>query len=303
MNFNRKLNRLNGTVRDSARRQTFSCRGAFTIIEILLALAIFMLVLFAIYASWTTILRSSKAALIAAAEAQRSRIAMRAIEDALLTAQLFAENAAYYSFETDTSDENLHYLSFTARLPASFPGSGMFGDAVMRRISFAAQPGADKENDLVMTQFPLLLMTNAEVQPYPIILAKDVSLFILEFWNPQTSEWMADFKATNQLPQMMRVTLGVGHSRLHPQEPEDVISRIIAMPSTILMGSMQFVPIAGNNSAPTVGPPPNSPGNLNSGNENLNLRNGKNLNPGNNNFNRGNNNLNPGNNFPGRGPR
>ena len=79
-------------------------RWAFTIIEVLVASAILMGIIFAIYSSWTAIMRASKVALDVAAKVQRARIAVRAVEDALVTAQNFADNAQYYSFITDTQD-------------------------------------------------------------------------------------------------------------------------------------------------------------------------------------------------------
>jgi len=53
------------TIRQTHREE------AFTIVEILLAIAIFSMVLAAIYASWSSILRGSRIGLTAAAEVQR----------------------------------------------------------------------------------------------------------------------------------------------------------------------------------------------------------------------------------------
>jgi len=71
-------------------------RAAFTLIEVIVAMAIFALVMLAIYTSWTAILRGSKVGLTAAAEAQRSRVAVRAVREALTSAQLYMENMRYY---------------------------------------------------------------------------------------------------------------------------------------------------------------------------------------------------------------
>src|ERR1044072_9178027 len=71
---------------------------ASTLIEVLIAMAIFAMVMLAIYPSWSAILRGSKVGLTAAAEAQRSRVAIRAIRDALTSAQLYVENLRYYWF-------------------------------------------------------------------------------------------------------------------------------------------------------------------------------------------------------------
>ena len=55
-------------------------QSAFTLIEVLIALSIFALIITGIYTSWTAIHRATRIGLEAAAEAQRKRIAMRALE-------------------------------------------------------------------------------------------------------------------------------------------------------------------------------------------------------------------------------
>src|SRR5205823_12141066 len=77
----------------------------FTLLEVMVAITIFAMVLVAIYASWSAILRGSKAGLKAAAEAQRTRVALRAFEESLGATELFLENIRYYSFMADTSGD------------------------------------------------------------------------------------------------------------------------------------------------------------------------------------------------------
>ena len=203
----------------------------FTLLEIMIAMTIFTVVMIAIYSSWTAIVRGSRTGLNAAAAAQRSRIAMRAIEDALLTTQLFTENSRYYSFIADTSDPKLSWLSLTAQLPANFPGSGLFGDLTVRRVTFSIEPDPEGSKQLIMTQIPYLLVTNADTSAYPIILAKDVSLFVLEFWDPQLKDWTDELLTTNQIPRMIRVSLGIGHSTGGFSQPIEITSRVIYIPS------------------------------------------------------------------------
>src|ERR1041385_701421 len=124
---------------------------AFTLIEIMVAMAIFGMVMLAIYTSWTSILRGSKVGLQAAAEAQRTRVTIRALRDALTSGQLYTENLRYYWFMADTSGD-FPALSLVSRLPASFPGSGLFGNQIVRRVSFSVEPGPEGQNQLVLRQ-------------------------------------------------------------------------------------------------------------------------------------------------------
>ena len=238
------------------------CRG-FTLIELMVAVGILMMVMFAIYSSWTAILRSSQVGMKAAADAQRSRIGMKCLEDALLTAEMFTENVRYYSFQADTtSDPNLASLSLTARLPASFPGSGLFGDQVVRRVTFTVEAGTNG-NVLMMRQTPYLMQATED--PYPIPLAQNVTLFVMEFWDTRLNEWATEFVVTNQLPRMIRVSLGTGKRGAYSDEPTEISTRVVAIPGSAITRDMQApirpgVPGGGGGGRPGGGNLPPGPG-------------------------------------------
>ena len=209
----------------------------FTLLEVMIAIGVFMMVLMAIYSIWMSILKGTRVGLAAAADAQRSRIAMRAVADALLTAQLSQANIRHYAFVTDTKGSDFAEMSFVARLPASFPGVGRYGDTVMRRVSFTIKPGAKGLNELVMTQAPMLMDTE-KVEPYSLVLANDVSKFDLEFWDVQKRDWIDEWIYTNQLPKLVKVTLGLGKVRSSAQ-PFDLVTRVVAIPGAAVTLDIQ----------------------------------------------------------------
>lgn len=212
---------------------------AFTLVEVLLATAILGLVITAIYSSWVAILRGSKVGLTAAAEAQRTRVALRAIEEALSSAQLFLGNIQYYWFLADTS-RDFAELSFVARLPASFPGSGMFGDQVLRRVSFSVEPGANGKNQLLLRQTPLLEAAEANTKPYTIVLAPSVNMFALEFLDTNRFEWVPEWPFTNRMPKMARVAVSFGEKPPGPAKPEDVTIQTVLLSSMGIPPQVQF---------------------------------------------------------------
>jgi prepilin-type N-terminal cleavage/methylation domain-containing protein len=223
---------------------------AFTILEVMIAIGIFAMILTAIYATWTSILKGSRAGLNAAAAVQRSRIAIRSIEDAFLTVQLFNENLRYYAFVADTEGD-MAAVSMVSRLPASFPGVARYGDQVVRRISFYVRPGADGGYELMMTHAPMLLATNSPgVEPAALVLAKDVSEFRLEFLDLQKKEWVDEWLYTNQLPRLVSVTLGLGKVG-NSSQPQDLVTRIIAIPASAVAGVQM-----GTQPPPPPPPPP-----------------------------------------------
>ena len=226
---------------------------AFTLLEVMIAITIFGMIIIGIYSTWTVILKGSKAGLSAAAVAQRGRISMRTLEDALLTTQMFSANYQYYAFIADTSGD-FASLSMVSHLPASFPGVGRYGDKVVRRVNFTVEPGTDNQRDLVMTQGPMMMAQNKEFKPYSLVLAKDVTLFSLEFWDAQKSEWATEWKLTNQLPKMVRIAIGMGKAK-SGSDPADLVTRVVALPASAVLPEFQ-VPQGAGGPVPPGGIPP-----------------------------------------------
>lgn len=197
-------------------------RAAFTLIEIMVAIGIFAMVMVAIFSSWSAILRGSRAGMKAAAEVQRTRIAVRAIEEAFASAVMFMDNAKYYHFSSDTSGDHA-YVTFVARLPASFPGSGLFGDQEVRRVCFYVEDG-----NMMLSQGPLLEATKKIGKPYTIALAPGVTLFDMEFYDGLANKWFAEWISTNQLPKMVRVALSFS-PKPDRHKPETITIRSIPL--------------------------------------------------------------------------
>ena len=246
------------------RRSNF--RSAFTLVEIMIAISILALVLAAIYSSWTAILRASKTGLDAAASAQRARITIRVLEDSLGSAQSFAANLPYYYFVAENGDKPI--LSFVSRLSKTFPRSGKFGDLDMRRVTFTVESASDGSSQLVLRQNPLVMDPDTDEREHPIVLAKNVKGFEMQFWdnNKHPPDWVDEWQGpkTNQLPKMVMLTLKLAdnpHSSLVTEE----ITRIISLPSMTVPVAWQ-VPQMGAPGAPGALPgtpgvvPPNGPG-------------------------------------------
>src|SRR5271154_4982077 len=110
---------------------------AFTLIEIMVAVAIFAILVASVYSTWVLILKSSQVGQEAAAQVQRQRIAIRTIEDSLTCIQSFQASMQYYVFNVTNGDQPS--LSFVARLPDIFPRNGRF-DSNLRRLTFSVEP-------------------------------------------------------------------------------------------------------------------------------------------------------------------
>jgi len=209
-----------------------SRRGAFTLIEIMIAIAIFGMIVAAIYSTWVLILKSSRIGQEAAAQIQRERITVRTIEDALTCIQSFQSSMQYYYFLVQNGDQPM--LSFTARLPGNFPRNGRFGDFNLRRLTFTVEAGPDSERNLVLRQNPILMDMDLDEQSYPLVLARDVKKFAVECLDTN-SGWVTEWNDTNSIPLQVRYTLVAGGNG-----PGWAITNVVTMQSSTLPGVVQM---------------------------------------------------------------
>jgi prepilin-type N-terminal cleavage/methylation domain-containing protein len=223
----------------NVRRHSHS--WAFTLVEILVAMAILSMVVMAIYSTWMVILRASKVGREAAAAVQRERITMRTLEDSLMSIRFFSANSRYYAFIADTTGD-FAMLSFVARLPDSFPRAGRYGGLVVRRLTFTVEAGKDSVNQLVLRQEPLLMEPDVDEEEHPLVLARNVSLFKLDFFdaNPRVNDWVEDWKQTNQLPKLVRISLGMGQAGRYSSKPQEEIIRTVALPAVPVQPAWQM---------------------------------------------------------------
>lgn len=234
---------------------------AFTLLELMIAIAIFAGVMAAIYASWSGIIRGSKAALEATAEAQRARVAIRTLEEALTSAVLFSQNVQHYAFVADTGG-SFATLSFVARLGASFPGSGLFGEQTVRRVTFEVKDGDSGSKELVLSQKPLLAPPDSDADTYPLALARNVKKFAVNFWEPRRGEWIDEWKWTNQLPRAVRIELTFGEPTQLGRQAENAFVRTVVLPSLAVPPAYQLgapvpgTPAPGQPGQPQAGQPP-----------------------------------------------
>ena len=181
---------------------------AFTLLEVMVALALLGILVTGIYTSWYSIMKGVDVAARAAAQAQRSRMIKRTLEDSLLCACVFDQNSKYYYFVAD-SEGDFSTLSFVARLPDSFPRSGKFGSLNTRRVTFTVE-----NRQLVLRQSPLLMEPDKNEMDFPLILAPDVSQFTVKFRDPKDAKsWVSEWANTNQLPRevLVQITLQDQH--------------------------------------------------------------------------------------------
>jgi len=229
---------------------------AFTLIEIMVAIAIFAMIVAAVYATWVVILKSAQVGQSVAARAQRQRIAIRTVEDSLTCIQSAQASMQYYAFVVQNGDQP--EFSFVSRVPDIFPRNGKFGDFDLRRLTFAVEPDANSVKNLVLRQNPVLMDMDSDEQAAPLILARDVKDFKVECLDTNSGEYVTEWDDTNSIPPLVRVTLtlnGPG-SDAYGNNPALSIQREIAMPSETLPAVEQTAGPGGAINGNNLLPPP-----------------------------------------------
>jgi type II secretion system protein J len=208
-------------------------RAAFTLVEVLIAIGLLSLVVAAFYSCWMAVLRGARVGMQAAKAVQRSRIAVRVLEDSIASAQAFIAvppQPNYYGFVAENGNDAT--LSFVARLSKSFPRSGKFGDLDVRRVTFSVESGPTSGRQLVLRQRPLVMELDKDEKEHPLVLAKNVREFAVELWDARMGDWVDEWKQTNDIPRLVKVTLKLAddeHSSLALQEVVRVIG-VAAIP-------------------------------------------------------------------------
>jgi len=117
-------------------------------------------------------------------------------------------------------------------LPPSFPGSGYFGDQVVRRVEFVVESSPSGDVQLLLRQIPLLQTNMFGADEHTIVLARELSAFMIEFCYQRGNsfEWVQEWRLTNQLPKLVRFALAFGKSNDARGKPKSVTVRTVSLP-------------------------------------------------------------------------
>jgi type II secretory pathway component PulK len=167
---------------------------------------------------------------------RRSQKALWAVEQALNGAQFFTANASRYRFSgTDSS------FTFISTLPESFPGVKDSGGPLPRRVKLFLEACPGNQSSLLLEHTPLLL--DGHVEPFRIMLSRDVGLFMAHYFDETTLTWTNSWTRTNAMPREMSLTTFSRH---------EFASRRVALPGTAV--PPEFQGLIPTNTPPTNGP-------------------------------------------------
>jgi len=112
----------------------------------------------------------------------------------------------------------------------------------------------------VLQQSPILMDMDEDEKKYPLVLAKNVKEFSIEWWGTNRlnqAEWSTEWddNQTNSIPAMLRVHLVLGPGSENNSSAADfAATRIYTVPSQMMPAAVQ----RGFNTLPLGGPPVNT---------------------------------------------
>jgi len=163
---------------------------------------------------------------------------MNALEASFRSMQLFESNRTNYLFLADTSGD-LAAVSMVTQLSPAIPGFGVHRGLGVSRITFSVQDNGGS-TDLVMTHAPMLVDTNNPLTPaYSAVLARDVTSFMVQFWDRQQQEYVDEWLYTNMLPQKVVISLATGKKTSGSRTPEDFVVREVTVASLGVPAALQ----------------------------------------------------------------
>jgi len=71
------------------------------------------------------------------------------------------------------------------------------------------------------------------------VMARDVTLFYLEFYDEENDEWLEEWGHTNQIPKVVKIGLGLGKSAKHTSDPADLSISVVDIPSYAVQADIQ----------------------------------------------------------------
>ena len=194
------------TIRHQTRQ---TCRGGFTLVEAIVAVAILGMVSFMMFRSLLSVLDATKIGAEAADHVQRERVAIKTVEDGLRGMVYYEQNQGMYAL-TVNPDLDMPSVSFVSRVPPDYIGSRDFKGQTLRRLQFSVEYINDKRA-LILEQSHVMRAPDGE-EPLPVVrsvLAPDLAEFIIHFWSTSTEDWIDEWTETNSLPSRVKVEMAL----------------------------------------------------------------------------------------------
>ena len=205
-----------------------SKRAAFTLVEILAALAILSLVIIGVYALWSGSLRGWRRGTEATEVFQRQRVVMESLAQLAQSAVYFSSSPTLYAIIGVKNPGLGDSVSFVTASDAFLPPSEAT-DAGMRRVIISLERDEYRRTYLAIVNQPALSVSGDSKQELQAhVLSMDVSGFFVRYLDPRDAAWYDKWEEVTLIPAAMEFTVVFGQPG--DQIPPVTVTRAIDLP-------------------------------------------------------------------------
>lgn len=210
-------------------RHSPRARTGFTLLEVLLAVAVLGMLITSVYSTWSAALTSWRRGTDVSEAFQRERIVMDALRELTQSAVYFAPSAALYDFVATTHAGLGDSISFVTASDAYLPPSETIS-AGMRRVIISLEQDQYRRTYLAIVNEPALRPQDDRSleQPQAHVISMDVSGFYVRYRNPQDGTWSEKWEEQGFPPSAVEYTVMFGER--DGRFPPVVVTRAVDIP-------------------------------------------------------------------------
>ena len=196
-------------------------KSGFTLVETMIAVTILSLIILMVYSCWAAVLRASESSTVATQDAQRERVAMLAIEQAL-SGTVWYDDQTEETIALETIGHFSH-LKIISRVPPGFLGNREARVHPLRRLEFVSEVTEEGQAQLVMYQ-QAFLAQNDDGNLHRTVLLPRLEEFSVDVkLKGARAEWTNELRSIKTIPAVVRVSLGTA-----PESPRSKTIPVVA---------------------------------------------------------------------------
>ena len=240
-------------------RHSHRTQAGFTLLEVLLAVAVLGMLITCVYSTWSAALNSWRRGSDVSEAFQRERVVMDALKDLTQSAIFFTPSAALYAFVATKNPGLGDSISFVTASDAFLPPSETVS-AGMRRVIISLEQDQYRRTYLAIVNEPALRPDDDKSlePPQAHVISMDVSGFYVRYRNPQDGIWSEKWEEDQFPPSAVEYTVVFGER--DGRNPPLVITRPVDIPvaAFVAAGGFPIPGLTGTGNATNPPVPPHS---------------------------------------------
>jgi len=202
-------------------------RGAFTLLELMIAVTILGMVMASVYATWSAALSGWKRSGAISASFQRERVVMDTLTELASSIVYFNSSQRVYAVQGQHDESAGDAVSFVTSSDVLLPQSES-SIAGMRRVTIALQLDEHGRPFLSIMNASALASSDDSSTSQAHVLCADVRGFQVRYRHPSNQSWQEKWDDSDLVPAAMEFTVAFGGT--DGRTPPVVMTRAVDIP-------------------------------------------------------------------------